>query len=178
MDDGRKRAINPKEVAPPLKGHYSNSVKVTAGPLLFIAGQISIEAQGRRGRRRPARPGNASPGKHPRDLTRQRRGNGRCRQRHRLCHRHQRFPQHRGYTPPIFSQRWPGKRNSGSFQSCASRTHDRDRSCRSRTVNLVAHARRGKANLQGREFTSIDTALTNTTLADFERDGIPKSVFQ
>ena len=47
MDDGRKRAINPKEVAPPLKGHYSNSVKVTAGPLLFIAGQISIEAQGR-----------------------------------------------------------------------------------------------------------------------------------
>lgn len=43
MDDGRKRAINPKEVAPPLKGHYSNSVKVTAGPLLFIAGQISID---------------------------------------------------------------------------------------------------------------------------------------
>ncbi len=40
MDDGRKRAINPKEVAPPLKGHYSNSVRVTAGPLLFIAGQI------------------------------------------------------------------------------------------------------------------------------------------
>ena len=43
MDDGRKRAINPKEVAPPLKGHYSNSVRVTAGPLLFIAGQISID---------------------------------------------------------------------------------------------------------------------------------------
>ena len=40
MDHGRKRAINPKEVAPPLKGHYSNSVRVTAGPLLFIAGQI------------------------------------------------------------------------------------------------------------------------------------------
>jgi hypothetical protein len=33
MDDGRKRAINPKEVAPPLKGHYSNSVRVTAGPM-------------------------------------------------------------------------------------------------------------------------------------------------
>ena len=48
MDDGRERAINPKEVAPPLKGHYSNSVKVTAGPLLFIAGQ-SIEAQCRCG---------------------------------------------------------------------------------------------------------------------------------
>src|SRR5438094_5504211 len=46
MAQGRKVAINPKEVAPPLKGHYSNSVRVTAGPLLFIAGQISIDAQG------------------------------------------------------------------------------------------------------------------------------------
>ena len=146
MDDRRKRAINPKEVAPPLKGHYSNSVKVTAGPLLFIAGQISIDVSWAQA---TCAPSNASPGKHPRDLTRQRRGNGRCRQRHRLCHRHQRFPQHREYTPPIFSQRWPGKRNSGSFQSCASRTHDRDRSCRSRTVNLVAHARRGKASRAG-----------------------------
>jgi reactive intermediate/imine deaminase len=45
--EGRKRAINPPSVAPPLKGHYSNSVRVTAGPLLFIAGQIAIEAQGR-----------------------------------------------------------------------------------------------------------------------------------
>jgi reactive intermediate/imine deaminase len=47
MAEARKRAINPKEVAPPLKGHYSNAVRVTAGPLLFIAGQISIDAQGR-----------------------------------------------------------------------------------------------------------------------------------
>jgi reactive intermediate/imine deaminase len=47
MPEIRKRAINPTEVAPPLKGHYSNSVRVTAGPLLFIAGQISIDAQGR-----------------------------------------------------------------------------------------------------------------------------------
>ena len=47
MAESRKRAINPKEVAPPLKGHYSNSVRVTAGPLLFIAGQISVDAQGR-----------------------------------------------------------------------------------------------------------------------------------
>jgi reactive intermediate/imine deaminase len=47
MAEGRKRAVNPKEVAPPLKSHYSNSVRVTAGPLLFIAGQISIDAQGR-----------------------------------------------------------------------------------------------------------------------------------
>jgi reactive intermediate/imine deaminase len=47
MPEIRKRAVNPAEVAPPLKGHYSNSVRVTAGPLLFIAGQVSIDAQGR-----------------------------------------------------------------------------------------------------------------------------------
>jgi 2-iminobutanoate/2-iminopropanoate deaminase len=47
MPEIRKRAVNPTAVAPPLKGHYSNSVRVTAGPLLFIAGQISIDAQGR-----------------------------------------------------------------------------------------------------------------------------------
>jgi reactive intermediate/imine deaminase len=46
MAEARKRAINPKEVAPPLKPHYSNSVRVTAGPLL-IAGQIATDAQGR-----------------------------------------------------------------------------------------------------------------------------------
>ena len=46
MAESRKRAINPAEVAPPLKGHYSNSVRVTAGPLLFIAGQIAIDAKG------------------------------------------------------------------------------------------------------------------------------------
>jgi endoribonuclease L-PSP len=149
MDDGRKRAINPKEVAPPLKGHYSNSVKVTAGPLLFIAGQISIEAQGRLVGAGDLCAQATQVLENIRAILRANGGDGRCRQRHRLCHRHQRFPQHRGYTPPIFSQRWPGKRNSGSFQSCASRTHDRDRSCRSRTVNLVAHARRGKASRAG-----------------------------
>ena len=47
MAEGRKQAINPREVAPPLKGHYSNCVRVTAGPLLFIAGQIAIDANGR-----------------------------------------------------------------------------------------------------------------------------------
>ena len=47
MVEGRKRAINPAEVAPPLKGHYSNSVRVTAGPLLFIAGQIATDANGK-----------------------------------------------------------------------------------------------------------------------------------
>jgi 2-iminobutanoate/2-iminopropanoate deaminase len=43
----RKQAINPPEVAPPLKGYYSNSVRVNAGPLLFIAGQIALDREGR-----------------------------------------------------------------------------------------------------------------------------------
>lgn len=47
MVEGRKLAVNPAGVAAPLKGHYSNSVRVTAGPLLFIAGQIAIDAQGK-----------------------------------------------------------------------------------------------------------------------------------
>ena len=150
MDDGRKRAINPKEVAPPLKGHYSNSVRVTAGPLLFIAGQISIDAQGRLVGAGDLRAQATQVLENIRAILR-----ANSAEMEDVVsvtvyvHRHQRFPQHRGYTPPIFSQRWPGKRNSGSFQSCASRTHDRDRSCRSRTVNLVAHARRGKASRAG-----------------------------
>jgi 2-iminobutanoate/2-iminopropanoate deaminase len=47
MAEPRKRAVNPPEVAPPLKGHYSNSVRVEAGPLLFIAGQIALDKEGR-----------------------------------------------------------------------------------------------------------------------------------
>ena len=37
---------NPDSVAAPLKPHYSNSVRVDAGPLLFIAGQVAIDAEG------------------------------------------------------------------------------------------------------------------------------------
>ena len=37
---------NPDSVATPLKPHYSNSVRVDAGPLLFIAGQVAIDAEG------------------------------------------------------------------------------------------------------------------------------------
>ncbi len=37
---------NPNSVAAPLKPHYSNSVRVDAGPLLFIAGQVAIDAEG------------------------------------------------------------------------------------------------------------------------------------
>jgi reactive intermediate/imine deaminase len=43
----RKRISNPKQVAAPLKGHYSNAVRVSAGPLLFISGQVAIDKVGK-----------------------------------------------------------------------------------------------------------------------------------
>ena len=43
----RKTAQNPAGVAAPLKGHYSNAVRVEAGPLLFIAGQIATDVAGK-----------------------------------------------------------------------------------------------------------------------------------
>jgi 2-iminobutanoate/2-iminopropanoate deaminase len=43
----RKIIVNPPTVAPPLYGYYSNSVKVTAGPLLFITGLLGLDVQGR-----------------------------------------------------------------------------------------------------------------------------------
>lgn len=39
--------VNPASVAPPLKPHYSNSVRTGAGPLLFVAGQVALDADGR-----------------------------------------------------------------------------------------------------------------------------------
>jgi 2-iminobutanoate/2-iminopropanoate deaminase len=42
----QRTALNPDGVAPPLKGYYSNAVRVEAGPLLFISGQISLDSQG------------------------------------------------------------------------------------------------------------------------------------
>lgn len=47
MKNRRKTALNPVGVAPPLKGYYSNAVRLEAGPLLFVAGQISVDAQGK-----------------------------------------------------------------------------------------------------------------------------------
>src|SRR5579862_2334076 len=44
---GRKIALNPPGVAKPIRGYYSNSVRVAAGPLLFIAGQVALDAEGR-----------------------------------------------------------------------------------------------------------------------------------
>ncbi len=46
MDNPRRSVINPPEVAAPLKPHYSNAVRVSAGPLLFIAGQVALDAKG------------------------------------------------------------------------------------------------------------------------------------
>ena len=37
---------NPASVAPPMKPHYSNSIR-TNGPLLFIAGQVAMDADGK-----------------------------------------------------------------------------------------------------------------------------------
>ena len=47
MSEPRKTVLNPPGVAKPIRGYYSNSVRVTAGPLLFIAGQVALDAEGR-----------------------------------------------------------------------------------------------------------------------------------
>lgn len=47
MTAARKLASNPDGVAAPFKGYYSNCVCVESGPLLFIAGQVATDAQGK-----------------------------------------------------------------------------------------------------------------------------------
>jgi reactive intermediate/imine deaminase len=47
MARSRKRTSNPRTVAPPLKGYYSNAVRVLSGPLLFISGQIALDKEGK-----------------------------------------------------------------------------------------------------------------------------------
>ena len=42
----RRQALTPEGVPKPIKGYYSNCIKVTSGPLLFIAGQIPIDNDG------------------------------------------------------------------------------------------------------------------------------------
>jgi enamine deaminase RidA (YjgF/YER057c/UK114 family) len=46
MSSNRRTAQNPPGVAEPLKSHYSNCVRVEAGPLLFLSGQVSVDADG------------------------------------------------------------------------------------------------------------------------------------
>ncbi len=43
----RKTASNPAGVAPPIRGYYSNCVRVSARSLLFISGQIALDETGR-----------------------------------------------------------------------------------------------------------------------------------
>ena len=43
----RRRAVNPPNVPAPIRGYYSNAVRVEPGPLLFIAGQVAIDLQGK-----------------------------------------------------------------------------------------------------------------------------------
>jgi len=47
MTDARKLASNPTGVAKPIRGYYSNSVRVSPGPLLFISGQVALDPEGR-----------------------------------------------------------------------------------------------------------------------------------
>ena len=43
----RKRSWNPLGVAAPIRGYYSNTVKVEAGPLVFVSGQVALDAKGK-----------------------------------------------------------------------------------------------------------------------------------
>lgn len=43
----RKTATNPPGVPAPIRPYYSNCVRVAAGPLLFVAGQVGLDAGGR-----------------------------------------------------------------------------------------------------------------------------------
>jgi 2-iminobutanoate/2-iminopropanoate deaminase len=38
---------SPATVAPPMKPHYSNSIRTNSGPLLFVAGQVALDADGK-----------------------------------------------------------------------------------------------------------------------------------
>ena len=43
----RKTATNPPGVPAPIRPYYSNCVRVNTGPLLFVAGQVGFDADGR-----------------------------------------------------------------------------------------------------------------------------------
>ena len=42
----RKVTSNPPGVPAPIRGYYSNCVRVSAGPLLFVAGQVGVDMNG------------------------------------------------------------------------------------------------------------------------------------
>jgi 2-iminobutanoate/2-iminopropanoate deaminase len=43
----RRRSLNPDTVAPPIRSYYSNCVRVTAGSMLYISGQIGVDRSGK-----------------------------------------------------------------------------------------------------------------------------------
>jgi reactive intermediate/imine deaminase len=43
----RRVAMNPPSVPPPIRGYYSNCVRVSAGSMLFISGQIGTDVEGK-----------------------------------------------------------------------------------------------------------------------------------
>jgi len=43
----RKSTSNPSAVAAPIRGYYSNAVKLMSGPLLFVSGQLGLGPDGR-----------------------------------------------------------------------------------------------------------------------------------
>ncbi len=48
MSNGpRKATLNPTGVPAPIRPYYSNSVRVSSGPLLFVSGQIALDERGR-----------------------------------------------------------------------------------------------------------------------------------
>ena len=43
----RRRSMNPTTVAPPIRSYYSNCVRVEAGSMLYISGQIGVDRSGK-----------------------------------------------------------------------------------------------------------------------------------
>lgn len=47
MSNPRISLVNPPTMAAPINNSYSNGVKVAAGNLLFVAGQVALDGEGR-----------------------------------------------------------------------------------------------------------------------------------
>lgn len=42
-----REAANPLDVAPPIRGYYSNCVKVRSGATVYVAGQLGVDSSGK-----------------------------------------------------------------------------------------------------------------------------------
>jgi 2-iminobutanoate/2-iminopropanoate deaminase len=42
-----RAATNPPDVAPPIRGYYSNCVKVRSGVTIYVAGQLGVDSSGK-----------------------------------------------------------------------------------------------------------------------------------